>query len=820
MNHAARCSILLIMLAVITLSAGVFAGGAFGKAVSPPAGAQDDRTLSPYFFVKGGDAAVDELPLKATSARVSISGTIADVQVTQTYKNQGKKALEAVYVFPASTRAAVYAMRMTIGKRVIEARIAKREEARQAYAEARSQGKSASLLEQQRPNVFQMNVANIIPGDEVRVELKYTELLVPAHGVYEFVYPTVVGPRYSNRPADARPAAQAWVHNPFLHAGAAPTYAFDISATVAAGLPVRELACPSHKVNVQYEGPTVARIDLDKSEKEGGNRDYILRYRLDGDRIESGLLLYEGDKENFFLLTTEPPRKVKKTDVLSREYIFIVDVSGSMWGYPLDISKKLVKDLLAGLRPSDLFNVILFSGGSSVMAEQSVPATAENIRKAAALIDGRQGGGGTELLPALKQALGFKKQDGYSRSIVIATDGYVDVEEEVFDLIRNNLGSANIFAFGIGTSVNRYLIEGVARVGMGEPFIVTRPEEAPAKAERFREIIQSPVLTGVKVTAQGFDVYDMEPPHIPDVLSERPVIVFGKYHGTPRGKIVVTGVSGEGSYRETIDAASARPLPGNGALRYLWARHRIALLSDYNNLRADESRTRAVTDLGLRYNLLTAYTSFVAVDTEIRVTGGAPVTVKQPLPLPQGVSDYAVGGSGGGMFPALAMAPSPSMMGGGYGAREMARMPKSMPKALKYDARAGGGGLGGMPDVSGSSTPAQAARVGSGASAPAKRAAISVGEITAAGPLSKEAIAKVVRAETHTLEKYYQGNGSAAQFVARLKIGADGTVKEVKIVTGAADWKRGIVDRIRRWRFPKGGEGAQTLATITLYVGV
>ncbi len=812
MHHVARFSTLLIALAVITLLIGISAKGTFGNAVSSPAGVSDDRTLSPYFSVKGEDAAVDKLPLKATSARVGISGVIADVQVSQIYRNQGKKALEAVYVFPASTRAAVYSMRMTIGTRVIEARIAKREEARRSYEEARSRGKSASLLEQQRPNVFQMSVANIMPGDEVKVELKYTELLVPTKGVYEFVYPTVVGPRYSNRPADSGAVTERWVHSPFLHAGSAPTYAFDISATIAAGLPVKELACPSHKVSVRYEGPSVARIDLDKSEKAGGNRDYILRYRLDGEGIQSGLLLYEGEKENFFLLMTEPPKKVKKAEVLSREYIFVVDVSGSMWGYPLDISKKLVKDLLAGLRPSDLFNVILFSGGSSVMAEQSVPATAENIRKAAALIDERQGGGGTELLPALKQALGLKKQGQYARSIVIATDGFVDVEEEVFDLIRNNLGSANIFTFGIGTSVNRHVIEGMARVGMGEPFIITRPEEASTKADRFRQIIQSPVLTGVHVTCSGFDVYDMEPPHIPDVLLERPVIVFGKYHGKPHGKIVVTGVSGEGKYSEAIDVAKARPLPGNGALRYLWARHRIALLSDYNNLRSDDVRIKAVIDLGLRYNLLTAYTSFVAVDTEIRGTDGTPVTIKQPLPLPQGVSDYAVGGSGRGMLPALAYVVGSGASLGGCGQKEMARMPK----ALKYDAQAAA-----APDRSGDRPLGQAMQARSGkAGALGNRATITVGEITAGGPLSKETVSKVVRIEAHTLEKYYQGSGSAAQFVASLKIGADGTVKAVKIIKGVENWKGGIVDQIRRWRFPAAGEGGETLVTITLFVGI
>jgi Ca-activated chloride channel family protein len=177
-------------------------------------------------------------------------------------------------------------------------------------------------------------------------------------------------------------------------------------------MPIAELSCPSHKVNVSYDGPTVAKVGLDRSERLGGMRDYLLRYRLGGDRIETGLLLYQGAKENFFLLTMEPPKRAKKAEIVDREYIFVVDVSGSMWGYPLDISKKLVKDLVGGLRPSDLFNVILFSGGSSVMSPQSVPASPENIARAVALIGRQQGGGGTELLPAFKQALSLQRRKG------------------------------------------------------------------------------------------------------------------------------------------------------------------------------------------------------------------------------------------------------------------------------------------------------------------------------------------------------------------------------------------------------------------------
>ena len=276
-----------------------------------------------------------------------------------------------------------------------------------------------------------------------------------------------------------------------------------------------------------------------------------------------------------------------------------------------------------------------------------------NIARAIQLIDRQRGGGGTEILPALKRALALPKSDNIARTIVIATDGYVAVEEEVFDLIRNNLGNANMFAFGIGSSVNRHIIEGMARVGMGEPFVITKPEEAKAKAEKFRSMIASPVLTQVKVDFNGFKVYDVEPVTIPDVLAERPVIVFGKWRGKPQGRITLSGLSGDRKYREAIDVAHVKPARENAALRYLWARHRIMLLSDYNRLRISDSRIREVTELGLTHNLLTAYTSFVAVDTEVRTSAGRSVTVQQPLPLPQGVSNYAVGGMNrsGGRIP-------------------------------------------------------------------------------------------------------------------------------------------------------------------------
>lgn len=603
---------------------------------------KEDRTLSPYFFVKSDDATVDQLPLKATQTEVRIAGVIADVTVTQTYANSGKTPLEATYVFPASTRAAVHGMKMTIGERVVVAKINKRDDARRQYEEAKQQGKSASLLEQQRPNVFQMNLANIMPGDEIKVEMRYTELIVPEDGVYEFVYPTVVGPRYSNQPASKATPDDKWVANPTLHQGEAPTSTFDIKVDITGGMPIKDVACASHKTNIGFDGPQMANIRLDPQDAYGGNRDFILRYRLDGNRIQSGLLLQQGEEENYFLLTMQPPKRVTPEHIPGREYIFIVDISGSMHGFPLEVSKELLRKLIGKLRPSDRFNVLLFAGSSAVMAEESLPATPENIRRAIEVIERQQGGGGTELLPALKRALALKASPGYSRSVVIATDGYVTVEEEVFDLIRNNLDQANMFTFGIGSSVNRHLLEGMARVGMGEPFVIASAEEAKGEAERFAKLIESPVLTGIKVRFDGFDAYDVEPVKIPDILAERPLILFGKWRGQPTGKIEISGTSGNGAFHETVAVEQAAPSAQSSALRYLWARHRITLLADYNKLRPNDRRIAEVTELGLKHNLLTAYTSFVAIDSEVRNREGNGALVQQPLPMPQGVSDLAM----------------------------------------------------------------------------------------------------------------------------------------------------------------------------------
>jgi len=631
---------------------------------------ENDHSLAPYLTVlgAGGSDGTERVPLKETSADVSIAGVIARVEVHQLFENTGRVPIEAVYVFPASTRAAVHGVRMKIGQRTIEAKIDRKAAARESYEAARREGKRASLLEQERPNVFTMNVANIMPGDRIAVEMDYSEMLIPEEAVYEFVYPTVVGPRYAG---GADPAKDKWMANPHLPAGTPEPYKFDIKVHLETGIPLKELSSPSHQLAVTYGGP--ARADVRLGVPGGGNRDFVLRYRLSGDKIESGLLLWEGEggggrRENFFALMMEPPRRPTAAQIPGREYIFLLDVSGSMHGFPLDTAKTLMRNLLGKLRPTDMFDIVLFSGAAHVRSPQgSIYATKDAIAAAIADIENAHAGGGTELMGGLELAYKIPRLNKQmSRSVVVVTDGYVGVETQAFRFIRERLNDANLFSFGIGSSVNRGLIEGMARAGQGEPFVVLRPEKAAAEAEKLRAYIEQPVLAGVSVAFSGFDAYEVAPQQLPDLMARRPLVMFGKYRGTAGGRIEVKGQSGGGPIRQVIEVRQADVRQENAALRWLWARRWVQTFEDELAMGAGQPAEDGITALGLDYRLLTAFTSFVAIDSQVVNQGGQGQNVRQPLPMPEGVSNLAVGGPQAGLLPMKAMGVMGS--GKGYGA--------------------------------------------------------------------------------------------------------------------------------------------------------
>ncbi|MEZ4334148.1 MAG: VIT domain-containing protein [Myxococcota bacterium] len=642
----------------------------------------EDATGSPYFFVEGGEPGIDRLPLASTDVEVAVSGPIAAVTVTQIYENRGERPIHARYVFPASTRAAVNGLRMVLDQRVIEAEIQERKQAERTFEAAKREGRTASLLQQERPNVFTMRVANVMPGDRIEVTLRYSELLVPRDGRYAFVYPAVVGPRYAGAseggpedavgPGDPNEAAgnsreakgaskkaagaaavraarravapaDRFAAVPYVHAGESPPAPLHVYGSVAAGLPIREIASPSHALSGRFDERGVWRFAFDDEQaRRAGDRDFRLEYRLAGDSVETGLSLYDAGDEKFFLLLAMPPTRVETGAIPPREFVFLLDVSGSMMGFPLDTAKALLRALVLPLRPVDRFNVLAFSGGSRLLATRSLPATPDRVEQALTAIDALAGGGGTELLPALERALALSPEPGLARTFVVVTDGFVAADDRALDFVRDHLGLANVFAFGIGGSVNRHLIEGLAQAGQGEPFVVTRAADAQGVAERFARYVATPVLTDVRVEADGFDAYALEPAALPDVLAERPVVLMGKWRGEPVGEIVVRGVTGAGPWSQRIRVADVSPLPEHHALPLLWARERIATLSRRGFAEPDPTTRAQILALGLHHRLLTRYTSFVAVSKVVRNAREPGVDVDQPLPMPAGVSDAAI----------------------------------------------------------------------------------------------------------------------------------------------------------------------------------
>ena len=631
MNLLSAKSTLQLILSLALLLPQAFAATETGEA--------GQSSLSPYFFIEGDDSGVERLPLKKTHTKVKLNGYMAHVVVTQIYRNQGSAPINATYIFPGSTRAAVNGMTMTIGERRIVAKIKEKQEAKKTFEKAKKEGKSASLLSQKRPNVFSMQVANIMPGDEIKVELTYNEILSAEDGVYEFVYPAVVGPRYGGD-ASASSEETKWIQNPYFSEGSSDPTGFALDINMYSPLPINSMTSPSHKIDAQWDGKKSVALSLPDT-GDAGNRDFILRYRLQDEKILTGLTRFKGDGENYFLLVSEPPSRVLPEQIPGRDYFFVIDISGSMHGFPLDTAKQLMENLLKNLRPGDRFNILFFAGGSAMLSHHPLPATPANISRAKAMLMKQRGGGGTELYPALQKVLSMHSEDDTSRNIVLITDGYISAEDRVFKLIDRNLHRNNLFAFGIGSSVNRYLIEGVAKVGHAEPFVVTDQNEAAQQARRFNDYISAPALTNIRLEADGVELYDMEPARIPDMLAQRPIMVLGKYrNASESASLTLKGVGGKGERQWKFDLQDATT--GDANLPQLWARKRLERVYVLPDEDKDVQREKII-NLGLKYSLLTKHTSFVAVDETVRNRSKKSKDVKQPLPLPKGVSNLAVG---------------------------------------------------------------------------------------------------------------------------------------------------------------------------------
>ena len=585
---------------------------------------------------KGKDLGV--CPLKNTSVKTDISGFVARVRVRQEFENPYSEPIEAVYTFPLSQNGAVDDMTMTIGTRVIRGKIMRREEARQVYESAKSEGKTASLLDQERPNIFTQSVANIMPGEKIAVEISYVETLKYEDGSYEFVFPMTVGPRY--KPASVTDAAK--ISPPV--AKDRPGHDISIEVNLNAGVPVEEIRSPSHDIQQLNFNPNSAKVTL-KNETTIPNKDFVLRYDVTGKKIEDAILATRDARGGFFTMLLQPPDKFASEDVTPKEIVFVLDTSGSMSGFPIEKAKEAMKLSLDGLHPNDTFNLITFAGDTYVLFEEPVPATQGNLERAQAFLQSRSGGGGTEMMKAIKAALDPSDAKDHIRIACFMTDGYVGNEEEIIAEVQRH-PKARVFSFGIGSSVNRYLLDKMAEVGNGEVEYVALEDDGSKAARKFYERVRTPLLTDISIDWNGISVADVYPQKVPDLFSAKPVIINGRYPKAASGTIRLRGkVAGQEYSREIVvnlpEAESA-----NDVLATLWARKRIDQLTTRRGNSADntEKINKEIAELGLEFRLMTENTSFVAVEERVVNRNGKPVTIQVPVAIPAGV-DAAMSGA-------------------------------------------------------------------------------------------------------------------------------------------------------------------------------
>ncbi len=710
-------------------------------------------------------------PLLHTDVEANVAGMIGRVRVKQIFANPSDSKIEAIYAFPLPAGAAVDAMIMNVGDRRIVGDIKERSAAREIYEQAKAAGHVASLLDQQRPNIFTQSVANIEPGVQVEIEIHYVETLSYEDGRFEWVFPMVVGPRYipggGSAPAPmttGRDTPQvpdgSRISPPVVPPGKRAGHDISLAVTIDGGSAERrpiDLESTLHDISVtSTRCPGATRVQL-RNEKEIPNRDFVLHYRLGSEDLEDAYVVHTDDRGTYFMLALQPPKRVQAEQVVPRELIFVLDTSGSMSGFPINKAKAVMAKAIDTMRPGDTFNLITFAGSTRVLWERPRPNTEANRQEAQAFLASRSGRGGTEMMKAIEAALKQRKGEARSalsllaladlpadgRSVIVdvefdqvgeahnptaggweyrfdvadgialrarsekplpptrtdprgsvfrltgewqtvggrrllafsdaqvvpryepvsamrivcfMTDGYVGNDMAIIDAVKRHADTTRVFSFGIGNSVNRFLLDGMASVGRGEVEYVTLQSDGDAAAQRFHERILSPVLTDIAVDWGGLPVEDIYPKRVPDLFAAKPIMIHGRLRQPANGRITLRGQTGAGPFERTIEARSSVRSSGEAAhpsVATLWARQKVEslLARDYAAVQHDtlpEDLQSAVVNLGLTFKLVTQFTSFVAVEEMTVTSGGKPVTVRVPVEMPDGVSHEGVFGGAGG----------------------------------------------------------------------------------------------------------------------------------------------------------------------------
>jgi len=673
---------------------------------------------------------IGSCPLKHTAVDAEISGSIARVSVTQQFQNPFKDKIEAVYVFPLHQDSAVDEMTMTVGDRIIKGIIKERGEAKRVYDEAKASGKVASLLDQERPNIFTQTVANIEPGQQVTVTIHYSQTLAWEDGRYQFDFPTVVGPRYIPgtpeispdgkeptvpsrkqdpvrgpegeppvvNPDPAAPTDQVPDANritpPVVEEGYRAGHDLSIKVRIHAGLPIADLKSALHEIVVHNPEGDATRADVSLAEKaEIPNRDFSISYRTAGENITDAALTHTNDLGKFFTLVLQAPARVKPAEVVPRELIFVLDTSGSMSGFPIETSKAIMRRAIENLRPADRFNVVTFAGHTSMLFEKPVDNTEKNRHRALGFIDTLKGAGGTEMMKAINSALGDDHDPNKVRVVCFLTDGYVGNDLEIVDAVKKHAGTTRVFSFGIGTSVNRFLLDSMAQAGRGEACYVLSHGEAKKAADKFYERIDAPVLTDITLDFGNLAVEEVFPQRIEDLFAAKPVVIKGRYTKGGPATIKLKGRTAAGNYEREIAVNFPEENPDNRVLASQWARAKVGhlMMQDMQGAQREQMKPELkeqIIKLGIDYHLLTQFTSFVAVEERRTTEGGAPRTVQVPIEMPEGVS-YS---GNFGEMPALSSPRAGGLGGGGSGfgsgsGKYFGLIPGALPKPNSKEER-------------------------------------------------------------------------------------------------------------------------------------
>jgi len=585
------------------------------------------------------------LPLKHTDVKGQISGYIATVEVTQQFHNPYDEKIEAVYVFPLPQNAAVNEFIMIIGERKIRGIIRERQEAERIYREARRQGYVASLLTQERPNIFTQKVANIEPNKQIDVNIKYFNTLAYVDGWYEFIFPMVVGPRF-NPPGytdgvgavarGKKGISGQKTEVQYLKPGQRSGHDIALAVDIDAGVAIEEISCLSHVINnssVTPEKRTVKLSSLDSIP----NKDFVLRYKVAGKTVKSALVTHQDERGGFFTLMLYPPENLSYLKRAPMEMIFVLDCSGSMRGKPIAKAKDAITRALKQLQPNDTFQIIRFSNNASQLGPNPLPATTENIRKGLKYVESLEGSGGTMMIEGVKAALDFPHDPERFRLVSFMTDGYIGNESQILAEVHNRLGDSRIFSFGVGSSVNRYLLDRMAKLGKGAVAYIGLDESAGEIIDLFYDRISHPALADVTIDWGKLQVTEVYPGRIPDLFVGRPVILTGRFQGQRDTTIRVTGKVGNLDQEIAIPVNLSDSGDTHTGLASVWARKKIETLAGQATYDDNPELPGQIKQVALEYGLMSAYTAFIAVDSSRQTAGDHGTTVPVPVPVPYGV---------------------------------------------------------------------------------------------------------------------------------------------------------------------------------------